>query len=90
MRADTEWEWCGDFARVYLKKERDDWGRGRRGHRKNAIRDAAARRVFRGRACIARAFQLSTGANPYRAGSSRCRSWVRAPEGAPLFRRVTF
>jgi len=29
MRADTEWEWCGDFDRVYLKKERDGWGRGR-------------------------------------------------------------
>jgi hypothetical protein len=32
--ADTEWERCGAFARVYLKKERDDWGRGRMRTRK--------------------------------------------------------
>ena len=43
--------------------------------------------------CIACAFQLSSAGNPYRAGSSRCRSWVRAPEGAPdllafLWRRL--
>lgn len=36
--ADTEWEWCGDFARVYLKKERDDWGRGRMSIGKKRLR----------------------------------------------------
>jgi hypothetical protein len=37
MCADTEWEWCGDFDRVYLKK-RETAGDGVvLRHRKNAI-----------------------------------------------------
>ena len=53
MRADTERERCVEFARVYLKRERDDWARGRRGRIKNAIRDAVTR-TFSDRPCALR------------------------------------